>query len=88
MKIIFHKFFGKHLEKLTPKLREKVKTTVFKFRTNPFDPILENHPLKGSMQGRRAISVTGNIRIIFEEYDDYTLVLMLDVGTHPQVYGS
>lgn len=38
------------------------------------------------MLGKRAISVMGDMRIIFEEFNDYTLVLMLDVGTHNQVY--
>ena len=39
------------------------------------------------MKNKRAISVTGNIRIIFKEFEDYTLVVMLDVGNHPHVYG-
>jgi len=88
MKIQFHKFFKKHYSKLTPKLKERVDIVIHKFRSNPFDPALGNHSLKGSMQGKRAISVTGNIRIIFEEHKNYTLVLVLDIGTHSQVYGS
>lgn len=88
MKIKFHKFFEKRYSKLTPKLKLKVNETILKFRNNPFDPVLGNHPLKGVMLGKRGISVTGNYRIIFEEYEDYTLVLILDVGTHPQVYKS
>jgi len=87
MKIRFQKSFEKRYSKLTSKLKNKVDEVIHLFRVNPFDPILENHFLKGAMQGKRAISVTGNIRIIFEEYENYTLVLMLDVGTHPQVYG-
>ena len=69
------------------KLREKVINTVKRFQINPTDPILRNHPLKGGMSGKRAISVTGDVRIIFEEYDNYVLVIMLDLGTHAQVYG-
>ena len=88
MKIRFQKSFEKRYSKLTPKLKGKVDETIHLFRVNPLDPILENHALKGVLQGKRAISVTGNIRIVFEEYEDYTLVLMLDVGTHPQVYGA
>ena len=61
MRIVLQKSFRKRLEKLTPKLRAKVEATVLRFSKNPFDPILENHPLKG---------------------------VMLDVGTHPQVYKS
>lgn len=37
-------------------------------------------------RGKRSFSVTGDMRIIFEEHENYTMVLMLDVGTHNQVY--
>lgn len=72
--------------KLDKKRREKVLEAIQVFQSDPFAPTLRNHPLKGSMQGKRSFSVTGDIRIIFEEYERYTLVLMLDVGTHNQVY--
>lgn len=45
-----------------------------------------NHALAGKMLGKRAFSVTGSVRIIFKEYDNYVLVLFLDIGSHPQVY--
>lgn len=57
-----------------------------KFERDPFDPILKNHALTGKFLGQRAFSVTGDIRIVFEEYNNYILVLVLDVGTHNQVY--
>lgn len=38
------------------------------------------------MKNKRAISITGNIRIIFEEYDNYAVVLMLEIGNHPRIY--
>ena len=79
MQILRHKNFKKRYKRLTKPLIEK-------FYQNPFDPLLENHPLKGSMLGKRAISVTGDVRIIFEEHGNYVLVIMLDVGTHNQVY--
>lgn len=87
MKLIRHKSFTKNYAKLSKKLQAKTDETLLKFALDPFDPRLKNHPLKGSMFGKRAISVTGDVRIIFEEYDDYVLVVMLDVGSHPQVYG-
>lgn len=88
MKIVFHKLFSKRYSKLIPKLKNKVDNAIIRFQTDPLDSSLCNHALSGSMHGKRAISVTGNVRIIFEEHDDYALVLMLDVGTHPQVYKS
>ena len=86
MRIVLQKSFRKSLERLTPKMRDKVRAAIYKFRSNPFDPTLRNHPLKGSMVGRRAFSVGGDMRIIFKEYENYTMVLMLDVGSHNQVY--
>lgn len=86
MKVLYHKKFSKHFERLSFKLQGKVIDTVELFRKNPFDPILRNHVLRGEIGNRRAISVTGDVRIIFEEYNNYVLVIMLDVGTHNQVY--
>lgn len=87
MQIKFHKNFEKRFKKLPPSLKEKTTSAIEKFTKNPFDQALKNHSLTGKLKGQRAFSVTGNIRVIFEEYDDYVIVLMLDVGTHPQVYG-
>lgn len=86
MKIVPHKNFTKSLARLSPKMRDKVQLAIHKFKDNPHDLLLRNHPLKGSMQGTRAFSVTGNLRVIFKEYEHYTLVLLVDVGTHNQVY--
>ena len=74
MKVIYHKIFDKHFEKLSSILQNKVIKTVEIFKKNPFDPILQNHSLKGHMNNKHAISVT------------YVLVIMIDVGTHNQVY--
>lgn len=86
MEIRFTKYFEKRLAKLSPKLKRKVVKAIEVFAENPNDKSLKNHALKGRLSGRSAISVTGDVRIIFREYDDYTLVLMLDVGSHNQVY--
>lgn len=85
MEIRFHQCFDKRFKKLLPKFKEKVLAAIRKFEINPFDPILKNHALAGQLLGKRAFSVTGDIRIVFEEYDDYLLVIMIDVGTHNQV---
>ena len=86
MQINYAKKFQKAFLKLDKKHREKVLSTIQIFQENPLSQILRNHTLKGSMLGKRAISVTGDLRIIFEEHQGYTLVLMLDVGTHNNVY--
>ncbi len=86
MNLSFHKRFDKRYEKLTTKLQTKVDEAIEHFVIDPFDPSLKNHALTGKMLGKRAFSVTGDYRVVFEEFDHYTLVLLLDVGTHNQVY--
>ncbi|MBU1151740.1 type II toxin-antitoxin system mRNA interferase toxin, RelE/StbE family [Patescibacteria group bacterium] len=86
MEIKYAKKFEKRFKKLSPKMKKSVIDVVERFTKNPHDKVLCNHPLKGSLEGRRAMSVTGDMRIVFREYDDYVLVLMLDVGIHNQVY--
>lgn len=86
MKIQYARLFEKRFKKLSPKLKEKVVQVIEKFSQNPHDKTLNNHPLKGKLEGKRALSVTGDMRIIFCEYDRYVVVLMLDVGTHNQIY--
>jgi len=86
MNIRFHKKFKKRYSNLPAKLQLKVDEAIFEFVENPLNPILKNHKLSGRMKDIRAFSVTGDIRVIFREWEDYTEVLMLDVGTHNQVY--
>lgn len=86
MQIQYHRQFEKRFAKLQPQIKQKVTATIQQFSKNPFDPKLRNHALVGRLAGQRAISVMGDMRIIFEEHDNYVLVVMLDVGTHNQVY--
>ena len=86
MQIQFHANFEKRFRKLSEKLKEKTRGALEKFFKDPFHPSLKNHALHGELEGKRAFSVTGNLRVIFEEHENYFLVIMLDVGTHSQVY--
>lgn len=86
MKIRFHKHFEKRFKKLPKSLKNKTILAIKKFAKNPFNKNLNNHALTGNLKGKRAFSVTGDLRIIFDEHEDYLLVIMLDVGKHSQVY--
>lgn len=81
-----HKRFDKQFQQLSPKLQQKVKATLQQFTENPHERRLRNHALRGALEGKRAISVTSNIRILFKEEGTYKYVTILDVGTHNQVY--
>lgn len=86
MTIRYQKRFSKHLQNLPPAVQRKVLDTMEIFQENPHHARLRNHALKGALQGFRAISVIGNIRIVFKEENSYELVSVVDVGTHNQVY--
>lgn len=86
MKIKYHRRFTKRYQKLLPHVQSKVRAAISHFVKNPHDPRLRNHALTGQLKGLRAFSVTGDICIIFEERDNYTFVILLDVGPHARVY--
>lgn len=45
---------------------------------------LDDHALHGKLAGKRAFSVTGDMRVIYVELDD--VIVFLDIGNHDQVY--
>lgn len=86
MKLIFKKSFLKAYDELTASQRKKADLTIGVFMSNPMDPRLRNHPLKGNHLGKRAISAGFYLRIVFKVEGDYVRVLMLSVGPHNQAY--
>lgn len=86
MQIQFHKTFTKHFLKLDKKIQQKVKATINLFEQEPFHPKLHNHALHGDLFPQRALSVTADVRLIFLESEQYTLIIFIDVGTHAQLY--
>jgi addiction module RelE/StbE family toxin len=86
MRIVFKSTFEKQYEKLGHILQRKVDISIEKFEVHPFDPSLMNHALTGKLLGLRSIRVNYNIRIVFREENGYTLVEMVQIGTHDKVY--
>lgn len=86
MEIRFHKKFDKQFARLTPKQKELVIQKIEVFCNNPFESELKNHALRGNLKGERSFSVSCDLRVIFEEIDNYVLVMMLDIGSHNRVY--
>jgi len=86
MEIKYHRKFIKELDKLNYLERDKIDKTISIFTQNPFDYRLRNHALNGFMSDRRSIWVDFKTRIIFREFENYTLVIFLEFGGHGQVY--
>lgn len=82
---IQHGYFEKDFKKLPQNIRDAFLERIHLFSINPYDPILKDHALKGHLIGKRSFSVTGDIRVIYR-YIDETTVLLLQIGSHNQVY--
>lgn len=48
--------------------------------------LLNDHQLTGNMSGYRSFSITGDIRVVYREFDDG--FHFMDIGSHSQVYGK
>ncbi len=88
MKIFYQNSFKKSYKKrfvYNKKLKKIISLRIEQFTLNPDDPQLRTHTLLGSKKGLRSFSVTGDIRIIFY-YDQDNNAILVDIGTHNQVY--
>ncbi len=87
MQFSWSKRYEKQYRKLPKKIQEKVAARIALFVQDPFDAVLENHALSGERAGQRSISITGDIRIIYELVrPDFALLLL--IGTHHELYGK
>ena len=85
MDIRIHRNFAKRYVKLPSGIQERFKERRDIFAKNSFDPILQNHALKGKYQGYRSINITGDWRAVFQlnGSDAY----FVEIGTHSYLYG-
>ena len=76
------KFLRKH-----PDLRPRFIEALEKLRADPFEPSLRLHPLSGKLQGLQAISLTYSYRITLTVQVTEHEILLIDIGSHDEVYG-
>jgi mRNA-degrading endonuclease YafQ of YafQ-DinJ toxin-antitoxin module len=76
------KFLMKH-----PDLRPRFVETMTQLRHDPFEPSLRLHPLTGKLQGMQAVSLTYSYRITLTLQITEHEILLLDIGSHDEVYG-
>ncbi|MBI5220684.1 MAG: type II toxin-antitoxin system mRNA interferase toxin, RelE/StbE family [Candidatus Liptonbacteria bacterium] len=86
MKLVFHRDFVKTYRqlKLTEKTRFRERLRLFS--ADPFDPILNNHPLAGRYGGYRSINIGGDLRAIYKHLPG-EICIFVTIGTHHQLYG-
>ena len=85
MKINFHKDFTKSFKRLPLKTKKKFQDRLVLFEKDEFDPVLNNHALKGVYSGYRSINITGDIRVIYKKGSG--VVIFVAIGSHSNLYG-
>jgi len=84
MIIVYHKNFIKNYKKQSQKIQEKFKKRQLLFERNEYNPILNNHPLKGKWMGYRSINVTGDVRAVYKLYNENAIFVAID--SHSNLY--
>lgn len=80
------KSFLKSYSALSPVQKERVRIATEEFTADRSNPALRDHPLKGRMKGLRSFSASWDLRVIYREEGGFITVILLDVGSHNQVY--
>ena len=75
------KFLKKH-----PELRDRYGRIIDDLKENPFAPHLHYHYLSGEMEGLQAIRLTYDYRIVLTVEVTAQEVILLDIGSHDEVY--
>lgn len=85
MRIKLHKGFLKQYQRLRESEKKKFKERRNLFLQDEFDPILNNHSLKGKYLGYRSINVTGDLRVLYLKSGDEIIFVAID--SHSNLYG-
>jgi mRNA-degrading endonuclease YafQ of YafQ-DinJ toxin-antitoxin module len=81
--------FFEELKKVDVRIRKSFEEKIVVFEKNPFDPRLNNHPLKEPYEGLRSIDITSDYRAVYEEVPagKETVAYFSLLGTHKELYG-
>jgi len=85
MRLVFSSRFVKKYRKLSTSLRGKTDDRLRIFILEPLHPLLDNHPLHGKYGDCRSISITGDVRAIYELLAE-DLAYFITIGTHSELY--
>mgnify|MGYP003647170407 FL=1 len=75
------KFIYRH-----PEVSGQYKKVLQLLEINPYHPSLRLHGLKGKLQGLSSVSINMNYRIVLEIVIQENQIILLNIGTHTQVY--
>ena len=69
-----------------PELRRQLAKILRDLESDPFQPRLRLHSLKGSLEGLHAVSLTQAYRITLMLRTKRKEIILLDIGGHEEVY--
>ena len=80
----------KCLIRKNPQLKNKIFLILELLVKNPYNPIIKSHKLKGKLDGLWARWVEYDCRIIYtiksKNNSEEELIVLIDIGTHDEVY--
>lgn len=85
MTIRYSRRFIKQLAKQPAKIQIAFDSRLELFIEDPHDPLLRNHVLQGKLKGLRSISITGDVRAVYEIIDNEIYIYQM-IGSHSQLY--
>ena len=77
--------FRRRVKKLSADEQRALARALRIFQQDPSDPRLDTHKLRGQHEGKLAFSFGYDARVVFRW--EGRSVLLLDVGSHDEVYG-
>ena len=91
-KIIRTKKFEKALkqaERSGKFYRKKLEDTIDLLARGTILPMhLRDHALHGDYEGSRECHIQGDLLLIYEKHDDILVLVMIDIGTHHELFGT
>jgi len=81
-KKIYKKWSKQH-----PELRTQFAKKIVQFEEDPLHPSLKTHTLSGVLKGLWSFRITYEHRLVFDFVDESrTQVVLIDIGSHEEVY--
>jgi mRNA-degrading endonuclease YafQ of YafQ-DinJ toxin-antitoxin module len=84
MRITASSRFIRRARKLRPPRDELLRAALRRFATDPRDPLLRTHKLKGDLSDYWAFSVDDDLRVLFRWDGD--ACFLVNLGNHDEVY--
>ena len=85
----FKRAFRKFVRR-NARLQKRIEDTLMQMQKDVFASSLGTHKLSGALEGLRACNCGYNCRIVFSiernPVDDAQVIVLLDIGTHDEVY--